>query len=129
MKTYLTDLVLRHLIRPIRSRGQIRQLAYTKIGNTLLAQEDLPSSELCACVPRAAGSEKGKDHIHSSQSKDWQKGIESLEEALFIPLSYYLEGYKIHEIADHLGQRPEYIEQQIAEAQRALAKGHENQSK
>ena len=129
MKTYLTDLLLRHVIHPIRSLGQHRHLAYTKVGNTLLAQENLPSSELCACVPGAAGNEKEKDAIHTSRSKDWQKGIENLEEALFIPLSYYLEGYKIHEIADHLGQRPEYIEQQIAEAKRVLAKGHENQGK
>lgn len=129
MKTYLTDLLLRHVIHPIRSLGQHRRLAYTKIGNTLLAQEDLPSSELCACIPGATGNEKGKDAIHTSRSKDWQKGIENLEEALFIPLSYYLEGYKIYEIADHLGQRPEYIEQQIAEAKRVLDTGRDHEDK
>lgn len=56
----------------------------------------------------------------ATASKDWQKGIENLEENLFRPLSYYLDGYKIHEIAEYLDQSPSVIREKINEAKSIL---------
>lgn len=53
-------------------------------------------------------------------TRRWQKGIQNLDEDLFRPLSYYLDGYKIHEIAEYLQQSPSMIEQKINEAKKTL---------
>ena len=53
-------------------------------------------------------------------TRHWQKGIENLDEDLFRPLSYYLDGYKIREIAEYLQQSPSVVKQKIDDAKKAL---------
>ncbi|MGO1788348.1 MAG: hypothetical protein ACTHZ7_14850 [Sphingobacterium sp.] len=53
-------------------------------------------------------------------TRHWQKGIENLDEDLFLPLSYYLDGYKIHQIAAYLQQSPSMVKQKIDDAKKAL---------
>lgn len=122
MKTLVIHLLSKNIYDIIRAISSDFVVRFARVPRRSNVNRPGESSDEPACPGNQPEDEQKKDAFTAAGGDEnyWQQGIEKLEEDLFMPLSYYLEGYKTHEIAEYLQQTPAAIEQKIKQAKLVL---------